>query len=104
MVQNRLANRRLIRDLAITGICLCRTNDNERLRIKVTFFDGHLRADLDGIALLSTIFIDDLGGREKHLQFLDASLDKCLFVLGGLVLSVLDQDRKSTRLNSSHVE
>src|SRR5687767_8087344 len=85
MVQDGFTNRRLVRDLAVTGICLCRTNNNERLRIEVTLFNSHFGADLDGVAFLSTIFVDDFGSRKQHLQFLDASFHKRLLVLGGFV-------------------
>ena len=42
-VQDRLADRRLIRDLAIAGVGLCRANNDEGLGLKVAFLDGHLR-------------------------------------------------------------
>ena len=62
MVQDGLADRRLVGDLPLAGIGFRHANDRKRLRIEVTLFDGDLRSDLNRIAFLFTIIFDDLCG------------------------------------------
>ena len=102
MIQDSLANGRLVRNLSFTGVGLCRADDRIGLCVKSLFLNGHRGTYCyQTIWMVFLTFFDHAGSRKQHFQFLDAAFNKGLLILGSLIFGIFNQLTTFHRLMQS---